>query len=449
VAPRLRATLEGSAVSLALLRVAVAIVVLVSPELHDARRLAADPGALVVVPEGMGLLARIPWTPALARALHVVALSSGVTALLGFASRASMLALGLSAGVLFSLSQRQGAVLHDMHLFWMAALLAASPCGDALSLDAWDARERPPRSLRYGVPAAFARALLGAVYFFPGLHKVLASGLAWASASNLQGHMWAKWLQHGSTPALRIDQHPWLLVAGGVFVLAFELSFGVLAVASARTRVVAGAAGFLFHAATQVFFFIPFTSLWACYAVLVDPRRHDPSDDRPPLALSIIVGATLLVAAVVQGARGHTQAWPFACYPTFEHMQPAHIPDLVVELTLDDGTTTRLSDRAGRPRSEAGWGHVFRISGAYGDAPDQAALSRWAREVAVGAGYGAPAVTMAPGAASGLGAALEPARLLRVYRVEAETAPERWWGRADANLQGASPGVLLTELPLP
>lgn len=440
VPDRLRRALEGSALSIALLRVAVVVVVLLSPELHAARRLVAEPSGFVFVPEGMRLLARVPWTPSLAHALYVVALSSGATALLGFAARASMLAFTLSAGLLFSLSQRQGAVLHDMHLFWLTALLAASPCGDALSVDAWG-EPVPPRSLRYGVPAAFARALLGAVYLFPGLHKLVASGLAWASPTNLTGHLWAKWLEHGTTASFRIDEHPWLLAAGGVFVLVFELSFGVLALASRTTRAVAIASGLVFHAATQALFFIPFPSLWACYVVLLDPRRggEDP-DDRPPLASSVLVGALLLSLVLVQGVRGHTQAWPFACYPTFEHMQPAHIPDLVVEVVEPDGTTVRLSDRTRRTRSQAAWGHVFRISGAYGDRPDVAALARWGREVALGAGLGLPQVTLPPG--QGLGLPLEPARTLRLYRVEVDTAPSLWGG-----LPGG--GVLLTELPLP
>ncbi|HSO37163.1 MAG TPA: hypothetical protein VLT33_31775, partial [Labilithrix sp.] len=103
---------------LALLRIVVPLIVLVSPELYSARALVESPGRLAFVPEGLGLIARLPVGPALARVLFIVALSSAATAILGWWSRASMLVLTLSAGLLFSLSQRQGAVLHDMHLFW-------------------------------------------------------------------------------------------------------------------------------------------------------------------------------------------------------------------------------------------------------------------------------------------------------------------------------------------
>lgn len=436
--PWVARVLVGSPVVLAMLRVAVAVVILVSPELADAPRLAASPERLAYVPEGLHLVARaIVLSPAAARALQIVAYSAGATAILGFASRASMLALTLSAGLLFSLSQRQGAVLHDMHLFWMTALLAASPCGDAWSLDAWG-KARPPSSTAYGVPLALARLFLGLVYFFPGLHKLRVSGLAWASPSNVTGHMYAKWLETGAVPILRIDHVPWLCATGAALVIAFELSFVFLALASKRTRVVALVSGVLFHAATQTFFFIPFASLWACYVVLLDGEAIARLEARvrggsPPAATTgarpspapIAVGVVVAIAAIVQGARAQTQAWPFACYPTFAHLQPHEIPDLVVEVALADGTTRRLTGRERRARSPAEWGRVFRISGAYGDAPDAAALADHARVVIASA---EPPVA--------------PAGVLRVrvLRVEVPTEPERW-------TEPPRGGVVLTTLP--
>lgn len=261
--------LVGSPLTLALLRIVVPLVIVASPELYAAPALAASPSRIGFVPEGLGVVARIALDPATARVLQAVALTSAATAALGFLSRTSMLILSLSAGLLFSLSQRQGAVLHDMHLFWMTALLAASPCGDAWSLDAWG-KPRPGNSPRYGVPVALARLLLGLVYFFPGLHKLRVSGMQWISAENVIHHMHAKWLEEGIVPALRIDRAPALCAAGAFFVVAFELSFVFLALASKKTRWVALSAGLLFHLATQVLFFIPFVSLWACYVVLID-----------------------------------------------------------------------------------------------------------------------------------------------------------------------------------
>lgn len=407
--------LDASPVHLALLRVAVAGIILLSPELHRATALAADPARLVTTPEG--LVALVPIAPGLARLLYPVALSSGVTALLGFWSRTSMALLTVSAGLLFSLSSREGAVLHDMHLFWMTALLAAAPCGDALALDAWGKPRRAPCEAD-AIATAFARLFLGLVYLFPGIHKLKASGVGWCAPENAIGHMHAKWLQNGLVPPLRIDHLPWLCAAGAAFVVAFELSFWLLGQLSWRTRLVALAAGLLFHFTTARLFFISFPSLWVCYVVLLPTslverlERRARTDEAPralPFRAALVVGVVVALAEVVQGVRGQTQGWPFACYPTFEHRQGDTTPDLVVEIHERDGTVRRLTGRERAARSQADWGRVYRISGAYGDAPNQAAIRAHAKQVLAGASP--PAGDVAE---------------LVVRRAPVPTAPEAW-----------------------
>ncbi len=231
---RLRGALREPPAALALLRIVVPLVILISPELHDAARLARRPEDLAAVPEGLGLIARLPLTEGAVRALTIVAISSATTAMLGYRSRLSMAILTASGLLTFSLSQRLGSVLHDMHLFWMTALLAASRCGDAWSLDAWGT-PRPRASMQYGIPLHMARLLLGLVYLFPGVHKLLTSGARWVTAENIIGQMHAKWMQHGALPALRVDQAPALCALGAALVVAFELSFLPLAL-HPRTR---------------------------------------------------------------------------------------------------------------------------------------------------------------------------------------------------------------------
>ena len=384
-------------------------VILASPELYAARGLVESPGRLGFVPEGLSWIALLPIGPPLARVLFVVSLSTVATAILGFWSRTSLGVLTVSAGLLFSLSQRQGAVLHDMHLFWMTALLAASPCGETLSLDAWG-KPRPPPSRRYGVPLFFARVLLGLVYFFPGLHKLRLSGLGWMTSDNVIHQMHAKWLEHGRLPVLRIDHAPLLCAVGAVGVVIFELSFVFLAALSRRTRWVALGAGLAFHLSTQIFFFIPFVSLWACYVVLLSSReKPSKKDDARAPRSAIVVGTVLCLAVAVQGLRAQTDAWPFACYPTFGHMQGATIPDIVIELAMDDGTTRRLTGREEHARSQEDWGRAFRLSGAYGDTPPELALRVYAREIVL-------AARVIP----------DNVERTRILRVAVATAPESW-----------------------
>ena len=255
---------------LAALRIVVPAMILWTPELRHAAALASVPVGLRVAPEGLGwLLAWLPRNPALAVFVQTLAVFSALCAIAGVRARVALGVLAVTSFYLFSLSQLSGAVWHDMHLLWMAALLAASPCDEAL---AFDRRGEPPVSAseRYGWPLTLARLQLATVYFFPGLHKLLTSGLGWAYSDNLRNQLWWKWAEHGIQPGLRVDHVPWLLHAGAFYVLAFELSFPVLALVP-RTRPYAAAAGLCFHLLAAYFLRIPFVSLWAMYVVLLDP----------------------------------------------------------------------------------------------------------------------------------------------------------------------------------
>jgi hypothetical protein len=452
--------LRESPVGLALLRIVVPLVILRSPELHDAPALARHPERLAALPEGLGLLARLPLTEGVVRALVVLTVSSAATALLGYRTRLSLGVLTASGLLVFSLSQREGAVLHDMHLFWMTALLAASRAGDAWSLDAWG-QPRPGPSIAYGVPLQLARLLLGVVYFFPGVHKLAASGARWMTSANLIGQLHAKWLENHALPLVRIDLHPRLCALGAALVVAFELSFFVLALCR-RTRPLALLAGLAFHAATQLLLFIPFMSLWACHVVLLDgahleriegrlrallglaPVDRDGAGDRgegsdPGVAQgedgeqdkgdarwprgALAVGGMIAVAAGAQGARGQTQAYPVACYPTFEHIQGGFLPDLVIEWTDQAGVSRRITGREQRRRSQADWGRVFWLSGATGAPPDEGQLRAYARQVA---------------AEAGAERSWQEAARVRVLRVMVPTAPEDWE-------QAPRGGVILAE----
>src|SRR4029079_9975207 len=203
-------------------------------------------------------------------AAEVVVAFAALCAIAGIRARLCFGVLAVVGGYLFSIAQLGGHVWHDNHLLWFCALLAASPCADVLALDA-ARRSLDTEGRAYAAPLLAARLLLGALYCFPGLHKLLTSGLAWASADSLRFQLYWKWVEHGALPWFRLDAHPVLLHAGGLFVLAFELSFGVL-VLFRRTRVAAAIAGLAFHLVSYVALDLLFGSLWLCYVALVDWR---------------------------------------------------------------------------------------------------------------------------------------------------------------------------------
>lgn len=330
-------------------------VVLGASELHRAAEWASLPLELRTAPWGFVVL---PLDASGAQALRWATVVAASFALVGLFTRVAVAVTAALLLIVLALPQQWGAGVHTHHLLWFTLLLAASPCGDALSIDAWRARLRPRPAAAYGIPVRAAWVCIGLIFFFPGFWKLAAQGLGWALSDNLVHQLHFKWLEHGVVPAVRLDRHPTLLKAGGLGVLALELSFVALVLVR-RVRPFAVAAALGFHAATRVFFLIKFSSLWACYVVFLSwrkwgqaafpaARRRDVGD-RPPEKMPVPNFVPALVMAVVvlggvafAGARGVEHGWPFACYPTFRHDPGPHAPVLVAEEELADGARREL-----------------------------------------------------------------------------------------------------------
>jgi hypothetical protein len=381
--------------ALAALRIAVVGLLVVTSEPHDAIE-AARTHAPVVAPEGIGwLVDLVPLREDLLALVARVYRTAAVLALLGVFTRAAMAVLLVTAFLLFAAAQLTGAVLHDMHLLWFLAILCASGAADrALSVDAWVAqpvslgwrrrllgpREADPAC---GTALFFVRTLLGLVYFFPGFWKLRVSGLAWAFSDNLANQMHAKWLEFGAVPWPRVDRVPALVHAMGAFTLLFELGFLFLVHLGPAARLALVAVGLAFHLGIEHFLFIPFASLWVTYVALLPwPRDTPPRAPSSPDGLArearavATVGAAIALAVAVQGVRGRTQAFPFACYPTFQAIAAPTLPDLVITAVSEDGGAREVPhgrDAQGR-RSQREWGMVWSVAGLYGEPFDEARL---------------------------------------------------------------------------
>jgi hypothetical protein len=301
--------------------------------------------------------------------VELVTAFAALLAIVGVRARPALVVMTLGAFYLGAISQMTGQVWHDMHLVWLAAVLAASPCDHAL---AYDARTRPigQVSTTYALPLLFERLLLGAVYFFPGFHKLHTSGLAWALSDNLQNQLYWKWAEHGFVPSFRIDHHPWLLQAGGLGVLAFELGAPVLFLVP-RLRAWGALLGIAFHLSTQAIFLIPFLSLWGCYVMMFDMRplerrvrKATESGSESGSESVVAVGVAVLLGVAVQGLRGQMQSYPFACYPTFEYRVGTEMPDLGIVSVHADGSehdVPHARDRSGY-RTQRQWGTVWSVA---------------------------------------------------------------------------------------
>lgn len=375
-----------SPVPLALLRVAVAVLILLSPEPYQTRNLMSGSSALLIAPAGLG------WLPAVLTclspylvALHWALNAACVSLLVGLYCRISLFVVIVLFVPLFGGAQLSGTVTHDMHLLWMLLVLLCAPADHALSVDAW----RQKRALWFSPPSRHAnlslitaRVLLGCVYFFPGLAKFRVMGLNWALSDNLVNQMRIKWfLAQGLVPWPRLDLHPTLVSIGGLLVLAFELGF--IALIWFRVgRWCAGFSGLAFHFATAHFFYIHFPSLWGCYGVLWDGpgRSHEGRDaTNNSERVAILVGVVLTLAVTFVGLRRQTQAWPIACYPDFAEPASAYVWDIAVDVERPDLSMATL--RPSRRRTSQQWGTVWRILGLYDGKPQPHALHAYAHRL--------------------------------------------------------------------
>jgi hypothetical protein len=302
-----------------------------------------------------GMFFAWPATVASTKIAFAILLFGCIFGLVGLKTRLSLTAAALSSFYLLGVAQMTGNIQHNHHHVWFLALLAASPCGDALSLDARDrGGDKTEPSVEYGVPIFFARALIAAIFFFPGYWKLRESGLAWIFSDNLRNQMWWKWAQYDWVPSIRIDHSPGAMRAMALFAVLFELTFPLFAFVR-RTRKYAVIAALVFHASIEAMMRIPFSSLWLCYVVFVDwgpPLARSPTPLRPEWS----VGAALLAGNVLFGAMGWMNGWPFACYPTFQWRAGLTMPGLIVE----DANGNVI---AGRPRTQSEWGVQWSLLG--------------------------------------------------------------------------------------
>ncbi len=302
------------------------------------RRFARLPEELRIVPPGIGAVLRVlPAHESTVVALQIAASVCALFALVGWWTRPAAALAALFASYVLGVPYLFGKIDHTLdHLIWFALLLAASPSGDALSLDAWLARRRggpaPGPARAYALPIRLMWLLIGVAYFFPGWYK-LRAGPRWVTSDNLQLLMYESWRHHHVLPALRIDLYPWLCHAAAAGIIFFELGF-IFLILPRRTRPFAALGGLLFHASTAYFMRIYFVELMLCYVVFVDwqalalrlrpdPPQRQPAAPTPDWRPSALVGSVLLALGVLCGAWG-IYSWPFSVYPRFDavHTQP-------------------------------------------------------------------------------------------------------------------------------
>ncbi|GMV91040.1 MAG: hypothetical protein AMXMBFR82_08180 [Candidatus Hydrogenedentota bacterium] len=348
--------------NLAVFRIVVFALVLQKTNLDDAVWLAGIPPELMDVPWGMGWLVSLaPFDPETVRYAGWALIIVCALGMVGFCSRTCAVIAAVLGMYVLGVPQCVGKVGHYNHLIWFLMILAASPCGDALSVDALirsRSRKRlvgiSNRSSAYGFPIRVAEILIGLAYFFPGFWKLWTSGIDWITGDNLTNLVLRYHAMQDMTRGQWILEFPILLNAGGAAVILFELTF-LFALFRPRSRVLAIVAGVAFHLANWYLLNILFHPLLACYVLFIDwgalarrsiTRTSAAVEGGSELAAQSIPVQTTAVSALVvlavsfAGAKAETQGWPFACYPTFAEVMRSRMYTAVLEATVNEKPRT-------------------------------------------------------------------------------------------------------------
>lgn len=237
------------------------------------------PKELQFPPPGLGpLLSVLPINEVLARLALAGLTTFSFLAMIGLFTRFSAWMTVACALYALGIAQFYGQVNHYHHMFWFAAILAASRCADVLSVDAFLAARRrgaelgniepPGESRAYALPLRFVWLTIGIIYFFPGFWKYWRSGMDWAFSDNFANQLHLKWMQRdGWMPFFRIDQYPFLYQPAAFITMMWEMMF-LPAMFFPRLRLAGAVVGAMFHIGTRVLMHIGFWTLQTSYLSL-------------------------------------------------------------------------------------------------------------------------------------------------------------------------------------
>jgi hypothetical protein len=289
----------------------------------------------------------VPITPELYQGLFWVSVVSGITSLVGWQTRASLVVFTCSAFYVCGVPNFFGKMNHNQIIIWLSAILAVSPCGDACSLDRMLLKQREPLapSARYGFPLKIIGLLLGVVYFSSGFHKLWDNGLHWALTDSAWNQFRMEWVEHYDTlPIFRIDQYPNLCRIGALLVIAWELLF-VFMLFSRHLRLAALLGGVCMHTITGLFLYIFFSIVVVTYSSQIDwwgmlgrfRKWEQPAAAKLlPTRAQWLTGGVLVVVNLAFGLF-QVHSWPFSSYPSYSNLVPGTIRSVTFLATTPAG----------------------------------------------------------------------------------------------------------------
>ncbi|HVE78259.1 MAG TPA: DCC1-like thiol-disulfide oxidoreductase family protein [Gemmatimonadaceae bacterium] len=241
-------------------------------------------------------------TPDLLQAVWLLAVVSGVMALIGLYTRPSLLAFAAGNTLLTAHEYSYGESHHPEGLMMIALwLLALSPAGRASSVDELRARlDATRRTLTFRParpeddldemarwPLRTVQWLLVLAYLSAGLSKLVVGGMAWFSPATLQYYLIRDSLRWNAPLGVELAGHPVLVALAAVGTVAFELTFAV-AVLVPRVTPFYLVGGALLHTGIFVAQHAPFFQFIALYVVFIRPRWRRIRSRAAPRPLTVV-----------------------------------------------------------------------------------------------------------------------------------------------------------------
>jgi uncharacterized membrane protein YphA (DoxX/SURF4 family) len=243
--------------------------------------------------------------PALLEMAWLVAIVSGIAALIGLMTRPALLAFAASNTLLQAHLFSYGSVHHRQAILIIALwILAMVPSGATYSVDSVLRRVRRAggrivlergRGDAYSEharwPLRLVQWLFVLVYLSAGLSKLAAGGLEWFNGHTLSYYLVRDGWLHGAAPGVWLADTPLVVPALSVLTVAFEMTF-VFAVLVPRLAPFYVLLGLCLHLGIYVTQRAPFFHFMFVYIVFIEPLRqylfsHAPA--RLPAALRTFV----------------------------------------------------------------------------------------------------------------------------------------------------------------
>lgn len=203
------------------------------------------------------------------QAIYWIMVLSGITALLGFFTRISMILLAVSFSYVQSYIYSYGDFHHpEAALAIMLFALALSPSGKMLSIDAWRKGSGETYSTFAGWPLKAMMWFFVLMYWSAVWSKLSDGGLDWANGFTLQYYLARDGLRWGGELAVWLSQFHYLILVGQIGVLIFQATF-FLAVIFPKLRILYVPAGLFLHIFIYVTLQAPFFTWIALYAVFI------------------------------------------------------------------------------------------------------------------------------------------------------------------------------------